>query len=61
MLSDDDKRRIAAEEAYRAEVRGAQQPVKTEGFTDKLNRVRMWSSVAIGVICLLVLVATCSR
>ena len=48
MLSDEDKKRIQAEEEYRAKVRGRQKPVKTEGFTDKLNRMRMWFALIIG-------------
>lgn len=52
MLSEEDKRRIQAEEEYRAKVRGPQKPVKTEGFTDKLNRVRMWFALIIGGLLL---------
>ncbi|MEQ1694942.1 MAG: hypothetical protein ABL901_03790 [Hyphomicrobiaceae bacterium] len=50
MLSDDDKRRIQAEEQYRAQVRNQQAPVKTEGFTDKLNRFRMWFGIIVAVL-----------
>jgi len=45
MLSEQDKRRIEAEEAYRLEVRNRLGPVKTESFTDKLNRFRLWWSI----------------
>jgi hypothetical protein len=48
MLSEEDKRRIQAEEDYRAKIRGREKPVKTEGFTDKLNRVRMWFALIVG-------------
>lgn len=48
MLSEEEKQRIRAEEEYRAQVRGREKPVRTEGFTDKLNRVRMWFALIVG-------------
>jgi hypothetical protein len=53
MLTEQDKRRIEAEEEYRAKVRASQKPVKTEGFTDKLNRVRLWAAIILAVLILI--------
>ena len=42
MLSDDDKKRIEQEEAYRAQVRKQHGPVRTTSFSDKVAKVEFW-------------------
>lgn len=42
MLSEEDKRRIEDEEAYRAKARKRHGPVQTTSFTDKMNKADFW-------------------
>lgn len=47
MLSEQDKRRIESEEAYRASVRRRHGPVQTTSFRDKVAKAEFWANTIV--------------
>jgi hypothetical protein len=45
MLSDEEKKKIEAEEKYRAELRANLPPQKVEGLHDKTTRFGLWFGI----------------
>ena len=50
MLTDEEKAKIEAEEAYRAKLRRKQKPIKTTSFTDKLNKFGFYAALLLAAI-----------
>lgn len=50
MLTEEEKRKIEAEEAYRYEIRKKQPPIKTTSLRDKLTKIFFFGGIAFLVL-----------
>ena len=60
-MTEEEKRKIEAEEAYREEPRRKQSPIEVTSFTDRFNKFGFYLSVALGVIVIAIVMFSKAR